>query len=164
MTERKFPYSKQDFLNRKKIGDQMEAFVTKRLIDAGIDATQPFMEDGLPISDYTKYQKDIIANGHVLEVKGRNVHFTSVEDFPYKTIFVEGVGGFDKKDVRPKFYVNISHRTGAIIALDVDETFEKWTTGVVPDRARGFSFKMYISQTADWISFEELVRRLNVGI
>lgn len=164
MSERKYPYSKQDFLNRKKIGDQIELYATKRLIDAGIDAYQPKMEEGLPVIEYTKHQKDIIANGKILEVKGRNVQFTSVEDFPYPTIFVEGVSGFNQKDEQPAFYINVSHRTGAIIALDVKETFERWTQGVVPDRARGFSFKMYISETKDWISFDELIRRLNDGI
>lgn len=157
---RKYPYSKQDFLNRKKKGDEIEAYATQKLIDAGVEAHQPQMEEGLPTEQYTKFQIDIMANDKILEVKGRNVKFTSVEDFPYPTIFVEGTGGFDKKERKPDFYINVSHQTGDIIALDVAETESKWTKQQVRDNARGFSFNMYVSETKDWISFEELVRRL----
>lgn len=161
MAERKHPYSKENFLNRKKLGDKIEAYATQKLVEAGIQAYQPQMEEGLPTEEYTKHQIDILANDYVLEVKGRNVNFDSVETFPYKTIFVEGCGGFDKKVRRPQFYINVSHKTGAIIALDVDETFDRWATDKVRDNDRNFSFKMYVSETKDWINFDELVRRLS---
>lgn len=160
MTERKHPYSKENFLKRKALGDIMENKVADALKDAGIDVEQPQMEDGLPEQEYTKFQIDMIANGKIIEVKGRRFYFQDVKSFPYPTIFVESKGGFDKKDRKPDFYVNISHKTGKIIALDVKETEAKWVVSKEWDRDRGFSFNMYVSETKDWVDFDELVRRL----
>lgn len=164
MSERKHPYSKENFLKRKELGDKIEAYATQRLVDAGIDAYQPKMEDGLATIEYTKHQIDIIANERILEVKGRNVNFESVETFPYPTIFVEGVNGFEQKVKRPDFYINVSHKTGAIIALDVAATYDKWIKQRTRDNDRNFSFNMYISETKDWMNFDQLVVRLNESV
>jgi hypothetical protein len=55
----------------------------------------------------------------VIEVKERNEAFTSPDDFPYPTVFVDRKGAFDKKAVRPMAVVTVSLQTGAIIFVGV---------------------------------------------
>jgi len=154
------PYSKSDFLNRLAAGNKTEAFLADKLVEAGIVVVKPEYPEGMPTSYYTKNQVDLLANDRVLEVKGRNQNFTCVADFQYPTLFVEGTTGFDAKVHVPEFYVNVSNRTGAIIALDVAETKDSWTVEQVTDRLRNYSYPMYVSRTEQWIDWDEFIRRL----
>lgn len=155
------PYSKQDFLNRLAQGNKTENYVAEQLVKAGITVEQPEYPEGMSRSYYTKNQVDMVANGFILEIKGRNQHFESLSDYPYDTMFVEGTTGFDAKVNRPDFYITVSNPTGCIIALDVASTIDSWTIKQITDRARGYSYPMYISQTADWMDFEKFVEVLN---
>lgn len=153
-------YAVDDFAKRKITGDQTESYVRNRLVAAGIPTEQPKMAEGLPTIEYTKHQIDLIGNGKILEVKGRNYKFDDVASFPFADMFIETQSGFLAKAKRPKFYINVSNPTGAIIALDVDETFDRWTVRRAPDRVRQTNQQMFIAQTKLWIDFDELVRRL----
>jgi len=153
-------YNKQNFLNRLASGNKTELFLAERLAEAGIVVVKPEYPEGMPTSYYTLNQVDLIANDKVLEVKGRNYNFTGVGDFPYPTLFVEGTDGFDKKVNVPEFYVNVSNKTGAIIALDVAATRDSWTVEQVTDRQRRYTYPMYVSRTDQWIDWDDFIARL----
>ena len=55
-----------------------------------------------------------ILDGIHLEVKSRRVHFTSHEDYPYQTVFVDTLGSRRLRTVDP-IYVIVSQHTGAIV-------------------------------------------------
>jgi hypothetical protein len=153
-------YSRLNFERRLVAGTATEAHVIQQLREAGITVEVPEMPEGSKTSDYTKNQIDAIANGKILEIKGRNLVFTCVDDYPYPTLFVEGVSGFDAKVRTPDYYVNVSNKTGAIICLDVAATRHTWTVENVTDRFRNFPYDMYISQTSDWINWDDFLGRI----
>lgn len=153
-------YTRANFERRLVAGNKTEAHVIEQLTLAGITVEVPQMPEGSSTKDYTLNQIDAIANGKVLEIKGRNLEFTDVASYPYKTLFVEGVSGFDAK-VRPvDYYVNVSNKTGAIICLDVAATRAGWTVAPITDRFRNFTYDMYISETSDWLDWDDFLGRL----
>ncbi len=155
-------YTKNDFRRRLAQGNKTELYLADELIKAGVIVVKPEYPDGMPTSYYTQNQVDLIANDRILEVKGRNLEFDHVANYPYPTIFVEGKPGFDSKVRTPDFYVNVSNVTGSIIALDVDATRDSWTVEPVRDRYRNHIMDTYISRASDWIDFDEFVRRIGL--
>ena len=154
-------YSKANFEARLAEGNKTEKYVAERLVAAGVIIVIPEYPEGMPTSYYTKNQVDLLANDFVLEVKGRNLRFDNVANYKYDTIFVESTDGFDRKVHTPHFYVSVSNPTGAIIALDVEQTRDTWTTSQVTDRQRNYSYPMYSAKTSLWIDFDEFVQRLS---
>lgn len=154
-------YTTANFRSRLAAGNKTEQYVAEKLAEVGVTVVKPEYPAGLPTKFYTENQVDLIANDQVLEIKGRNLQFNNTEDYPYPTIFVEGKPGFDQKKFRPKFYLTVSNKSGAVIALDVDETFDRWTSEPVTDRFRQHTMETYVSRREDWIGFDELLRRLN---
>lgn len=72
-----------------------------------------------------------------LEIKERSISFTSPEDYPYETVFVDDLHGMARETLRHFAYIYKSKPTGAWVwlsALDRDET---WVEQVVYDRGRG---------------------------
>lgn len=153
-------YSKANFHRRMAEGNKTELKLAEKLVEAGIVVMKPEYPEGMPTSYYTKNQVDLIANDKVLEVKGRNLEFDNVATYPYPTIFVEGVTGFDSKVFVPDYYVNVSNFTGAVIYLDVAATRDTWTVEPVWDRQRNYNYDMYLSRTDQWGDFAELVEKL----
>jgi hypothetical protein len=63
--------------------------------------------------------KDItILPDRVVEVKSRNLRFTSPKDFPFETVIIDTVSGYNQKDPKPRLYVSVSRETGAMIATN----------------------------------------------
>lgn len=72
-----------------------------------------------------------------LEIKVRSLTFTSPEDFPYPTVFVDDLNGLSR--AVPFAWIYISQKTGAwvwLCSLDRDSTWEEQT---VWDSMRGFN-------------------------
>lgn len=153
-------YTRRNFERRLAAGTKTEQYVIEQLIAAGIDTEQPEMPEGSSTAEYTKHQIDAMANGKILEIKGRNLRFDNVANYPYPTLFIEGVSGFDSKVRVPDYYVNVSNPVGTIICLDVAATRDSWTVERITDRNRQYSYDMYVSQTKDWIDWDEFLRRL----
>lgn len=73
-----------------------------------------------------------------LEIKVRGLEFTTPDDFPYDTVFVDDLNGLSKGRM-PFAWVYISDRTGQwvwLCSLDRDDT---WKEQTVFDTMRGFS-------------------------
>ena len=153
-------YTRANFERRLVAGNRTEDYVREQLKLAGITVEVPLVPEGSSTSEFTKHQIDAIANGKVLEIKGRNLVFDNVDNYPYPTLFVEGVSGFDAKVRTPDYYVNVSNKTGAIICLDVAATRTTWVVENITDRFRKFSYDMYVSKTADWINWDDFIGRL----
>jgi hypothetical protein len=75
-----------------------------------------------------------------LEVKRRKLMFTSAEDFPYPTVFIDVAKNFDAKVPKPYLYLILSDDMTHAIEVDVKHTRDKWTTTIKFDRGRKRNF------------------------
>lgn len=115
-----------------------------------------------PVEEREKFinSKDLIVNGHVIEVKSRNQAFNGADDFPYDTLFVDTKDGFDRKVDKPSFYVCVSQLTGGMCALNVDESFKHWKTTKTWDTVRKISLTAYECHRDVWVTVEEAAKVL----
>ena len=80
--------------------------------------------------------KDIvIVPNIIIEVKSRRLKFTSQKDFPYSTVIIDTVSGYNQKDPKPILYVSVSRDTGAMIATR-GRCPERWSNRKVFDKVR----------------------------
>jgi hypothetical protein len=72
-----------------------------------------------------------------LEIKVRSLTFTSPDDFPYPTVFVDDLNGLSR--ATPFAWVYISQSTGAWVWLSSLDRDESWEEQIVWDSMRGFN-------------------------
>jgi hypothetical protein len=106
--------------------------------------------------------KDLIVNGHTIETKSRNEAFTYTLSFPYKTLFVDTVSGFDGKKVKPLAYVFISRPTGCMICL-MSSTSNLWSKESKFDRTRKITDTFYLADRKLCTGLDELIEVLKSG-
>lgn len=90
-----------------------------------------------------KDQVDLVVEGHPIEIKSRNESFTSPESFPYETIIVDTVSGYDAKLVKPLAYIMISRPTGAMLTLRAT-TPKGWSKAYRFDHVRRIHDEFYL--------------------
>ena len=103
--------------------------------------------------------KDLIVNGETIETKSRNESFTYPLSFPYKTLLVDTVSGFDRKKTKPLAYVFISRPTGSMICL-MSETSNQWQKEKKFDRIRKITDEFYVADRKLCTCLDELVEVL----
>jgi hypothetical protein len=103
--------------------------------------------------------KDLIVNGETIETKSRNESFTYPLSFPYKTLLVDTVSGFDGKKTKPLAYVFISRPTGSMICL-MSETSNQWQKEKKFDRIRKITDEFYVADRKLCTCLDELVEVL----
>ena len=72
-----------------------------------------------------------------VEIKERSLSFTSPEDFPYGTVFVDDMRGLGRERIQHFAYVYISKPTQKWVWLTPLDRDESWKEQVVFDRGRG---------------------------
>jgi hypothetical protein len=100
--------------------------------------------------------KDLIVNGHTIETKSRNETFTYPLSFPYRTLFVDTVSGFDGKKKKPLAYLFISKPTGCMISL-MTSTISAWIVEEKFDRVRKITDKFYLADKKLCTTLDELI-------
>lgn len=85
----------------------------------GLSVEVPELKIRSSIKEASKWinTPDLLVNGHVIEIKSRNESFTSGNDYPYPTVFVDTVSGYEAKETKPLAYVIISRPTGSMVVL-----------------------------------------------
>lgn len=106
--------------------------------------------------------KDLVVNGHIIETKSRNESFTYPLSFPYRTVFVDTVSGFDGKKVKPLAYIFISRPTGSMICL-MSSTSKLWNIEKKFDRTRHITDEFYTADKKLCVSLDELIEVINVS-
>lgn len=86
---------------------------------------------------------DLLLNGKKIEIKSRNEVFSSPQSFPYDTIFVDTVSGYDAKAEKPLAYIMISRPTGCMLCLRSDKP-NAWKIEEKFDRVRKIKEKFYV--------------------
>lgn len=90
---------------------------------------------------------DLIVEGNPLEVKSRDEAFTAPDTFPYSTIIVDTVAGFDAKKEKPIAYIMISRKTGCMLAL-ASNSQSQWEIQERFDHVRKITDKFYFASTS----------------
>lgn len=72
-----------------------------------------------------------------VEIKERSLKFSSPEDYPYDTVFVDDMRGLSRERVGHIAYVYISKPTQRWVWLTTLDRDDSWTEQVVFDRGRG---------------------------
>lgn len=75
-----------------------------------------------------------------IEVKGRALNFTSAEDFPYQTLFVDRVEKADKSSVF--YYVSVNSAKTAMAVIRAS-TKDKWVQRDKFDNIKGYPLRVY---------------------
>ncbi|MCK9567628.1 hypothetical protein M0R72_01600 [Candidatus Pacearchaeota archaeon] len=127
----------------------------------GLKVEMPELTIRDSIADAGAYMssKDLIVNGQTIETKSRNEAFTYPLSFPYKTLFVDTVSGFDGKKKKPLAYVFISRPTGSLICL-MTSTISSWTIEEKFDRVRKITDRFYLADRKLCTTLDELVEAL----
>ena len=95
-----------------------------------------------------------------VEIKERSLKFTSPDDFPYDTVFVDDLRGLGREYIHPFAYIFLSSVTGKwvwITPLDRDDT---WEEKVVKDNTRGHDMGMLVAPREHLRHADELEKYL----
>lgn len=135
--------SDEDFKERLTAGKIWEHKIAQILIDNGIDAVVPTdleIKDDRDKEEFARKDKDIVVGDKVIEVKSRadTCIFTGPDDFPFSDIFLETESGWNKKEVKPDYYVIVSQQTGGVIVVP-GFTRHEWNCRRVYDKRCGFA-------------------------
>jgi hypothetical protein len=148
------------FLEQLAIGDKWAEYVATKITEAGKYAhATPTQVAQTPeqIAAFTALEKDIMLDkNRTLEVKSRGFTFTSVEDYPYQTAFVDTVEGWVAKQVKAVAVAVVSQRTGGVVIVPVS-TEAEWSVRRVFDSKRGFSVNVLECPKRLLRSFEEFL-------
>lgn len=166
-------YSLKKFRDRYDVGRKYEEYVYDLLLDEGIpvtlsDYTPP--KPGVNAREFTKESTDIIVGDDIIiEVKSRGgtcADFTSPADFPYKTVIVDTVYGWEQKDKKPDYYVFVSQNKRGIMVLGQD-THWTWGKESIYDRYEGkknLSYVAYLDYVQTWENLVEVLRERTKSI
>ena len=112
--------------------------------------------------EMTKFEKDIIFDwtDKCLEVKSSTREFTDdVLEYPFDSLFVDTVSGYDAKVEKPLAYVLISQKTRGIVCIS-PKTYDKWRKVNTFDHKREIMEWFYSAPKGVLQPFDSLVDHL----
>jgi len=119
----------------------------------------------LPMSERYEQFKDeedvFVEGGHLLEIKGRSLRFTSPDDYPFKTAYVGSVRRWSQRTVLPCAVVLLSEPTGNWVVAPTLLRHE-WVVERSRDHVRGFDEESYACPTEFLLPAEWLIGHLHV--
>lgn len=147
------------FFKELKEGYEWQKLAATFFEDRGLTVQMPELSIRDSFEEAGEYldTKDLLVNGHIIEVKSRREKFTSAEDFPYSTIFVDTVAGYDSKVTKPLAYVMISRETKTMLCLPSWKRPKYWTQEKRFDRIRKIYETFYMCPKNRLQSLEDLV-------
>jgi len=156
------PWSQNDELFKKELSKgiyyagKVVEYLAKKGINCEYDNNLDFRKS---IKESYKYKDQVDASykGRILEIKSRREKFITPLDFPYDTIMIETVRGYDQKSIKPYAYINISQITGAIICLPGYKN-DDWIVSRHFDRTRKIHDTWYETEKTKWYTIDELIQ------
>jgi len=92
-----------------------------------------------------------------IEVKSRNINFTSINDFPYNDIFVDMKSCWDRKEkYKPCAIIMISQLTHEMIVVPVS-TKNKWIVKTKKDTIRDYIREYYLVDKKHLKSIDDFI-------
>lgn len=158
------PWHKNDELFKKEL---TEGFAWQRLPALyfelhGFKTHIPEFDWRESIADSVRYKDsyDVLVEGRFkIEVKSRNYNFTSPDDFPFDSIFVENVSGYEQRDNPPFAYVNISKPTGAMLFVGGNKN-STWKIESAFDRTRKIKDEWYTAPRSKLRTMDNLIKAI----
>ncbi len=154
-------WSKNDdlFLSELKSGFDWQSLPALFFKLHGLSVEMPDLRVRDSIRDAHNWlnETDLIVNGHFIEVKSRNESFITSRSFPYSTIFVDTVSGYDAKEKKPTAYIMISRPTGSMLCLRANNS-NGWTTERKHDRVRKIWDDFYVAPRENLQTLDALVK------
>lgn len=148
-----------------KTGNYYACYVRAGFMMRGLSTRMPkpvFRKTMDEIPNFTKGDVDLTVEGFVIEVKSRKLDFKKPQDIPAKKadLNIDTIEGWDAKERKPFFVINISQITKRQIWLDVKSTRSKWIKAYdVPTRNRDGTWdrqNLYRCHKMHWRPIEEL--------
>lgn len=110
----------------------------------------------------TRHEKDIVFSWtHIpLEVKSSSREFSDdINDYPYDSLFVDTVSGYDNKAITPMAYVVVSQPLGGMVCVS-PSSYDAWEKVHRFDRQREIPDWFYSAPKNMLIPFNMLVEYL----
>lgn len=156
-------WSENDALFKQELeeGFKWQQEVAKYFKEQGLNAIVPALTFRDNISDAKRYAdlEDISCCGKNLEVKSRKLRFTTPLDFPFETVLVDTVSGWDLKTKRPDAYICISTITKQMICLPTND-ISKWVKVERFDATRKIKDIFYECPKSEWKNINSLIKAL----
>jgi hypothetical protein len=92
-----------------------------------------------------------------IEVKQLGVHFTGLNDWPFRDFMVCAKHSYDNADPKPAYYIILSNDRNAMAIIDTNR-FEEWSTAVRSDsRYQNVGQEFYVCNPSNvtWRTIEE---------
>jgi len=158
------------FFDQLDIGHRYVLIVGSRLLAAGLTVRAPPSERRQRVEDRHQWQQDVdLYVGRAdpalpgtplaIEVKSRGLQFTGPTDFPYPTVFVDTVSGWDARRPPPSAVVIVSQQTGAMIVVRGARR-GAWRKILTFDRQRRIHDTWYAAPRHTLQAFEEFLDEL----
>lgn len=161
------------FREQYALGAQHSARVARELLAAGVWVEEPEQRLRENVRDRKKYSDDgdllikrVCPSTNtpwgeplIVEVKSRNLQFTSPADYRYPTVFVNTTHAWDGRERKGKAPVAVlitSQKTGATLAIPA-KSKPSWETVTKEDRMRKMELTWYACPKSQLISFEGFV-------
>lgn len=158
------PKKTDDFRQALQTGRRYELLVASKLLEEGFWVRTPVMAEDSTTEEYTQRQQDLIVGvggrNAVIEVKSRALKFNDLNDFPFDSVFIDTVSGWDKKAVTPGTVLIISQPTEAILVVPVKSTMKHWTEEKKYIPSRGYKETSYAIDPALTKSWGWFIGRL----
>ena len=138
------------FLDRLDSAAFWEAWVASRIARAGLKVTMNPAADDLP-PDLTVVDPISEMNRIAVEIKSRNLSFTSPDDYPYATVNLCSESYYKRTLSHPRHYLSVSQDTGAIVWVP---NWVKLHAGVGVDGPRKQVFGVMFANRNELRSFE----------
>jgi hypothetical protein len=136
-------------------GEKYNRYVADLLIEFGVPKVKiPEFDEAA--ENPTAFEKDVIVDDLVIEVKSRNLFFTDSYDFPYDRVLVDTKHGYESKVIKPWAYVFISQKTYKCFAL-FTATDCLWEIDGIYDSQRAVRYEAWMASRRLCRPFLELV-------
>ena len=150
----------QHFRRRLATGREREAYVAYRLIAEGLEVSVPRLRIRPTYAERHAYRdtRDMIVEGHEVEIKSTRFPFTSAEDFRFDPCFVDTQEKIQSKGP-PFAFLIVSQPTGAIIAVP-GKTWSEWVVIEGRDHTREIGMRWLGCPLRLTRTFDEFVAHL----
>lgn len=150
------------FLAECQKGHGWERYVAMFFALQGLDSRvgEQTLRDSIKQAGEYANTVDVYCERCRIEVKSRDVVFYRPEDFPFETILVDTVAGWEAKDPPPHMVVCVSQKTGSLVALNPRTTKHAWTQERRYDNVRRIEDWFYEAPRELWQPIDKLAEAL----
>ena len=144
MTNTTWSENDELFIKELKEGHEWQSYPALFFKLHGLKVEMPKLTIRENISEADKWKDsfDFIIEDLPFEHKSRNIEFTCPQDYPYDTVFIDTVKGWDQKAIKPS-YIFTSKTTGCMLWLPAMYS-EKFTKVTKFDRVRNINEEFYV--------------------